>query len=378
LPWLAAIGARMSRLRAALARHRTVVVVGAIVVVAAIAAAAAFASDGKHHRSSAATAATTTSRPNKVVVKRVIVARCPLTNLQAPFNIVPRRPALLVKIGNEPGSARPQSGLNEADVVFDTPAEGFVMRYMAVYQCGDANAIGPMRSVRWVDYHLSPQFSQSILAFAGGIMPNQQAVAATPSIYGANVLGAQSAAGYRTSDRSPPDNLYASTGNLYSLFRNATTPPPPIFDYSASLPAGASPAASAALNFSGGTDVVWLWQPATKTWLHTYAGTPDIDRLNGAPVTTKNIVIEIVHYTLGPYIESTGGTGDVQSETTGRGIGFVLRDGAMTPVVWSRPTESAKTTFTTSNGHRVGLAPGRTWVELMTDAQASGGIHFTP
>ena len=43
----------------------------------------------------------------------------------------------MVKIGNET-EARPQSGLNEADIVYDTPAEGFVMRYAAVYQCNNA------------------------------------------------------------------------------------------------------------------------------------------------------------------------------------------------------------------------------------------------
>ena len=34
--------------------------------------------------------------------------------------------------------------------------------------------------------------------------------------------------------------------------------------------------------------------------------------------------------------------------------------------------------FTTANGQPVGLAPGRTWVEIMTDTQAANGIHFTP
>ncbi|MGH9304731.1 MAG: DUF3048 domain-containing protein, partial [Acidimicrobiales bacterium] len=77
----------------------------------------------------------------------VVVAKlCPLTGLAPASGTVPDRPALAVKIGNEPEGARPQSGLNEADIVYDTPAEGFVMRYMAVYQCNDARAIGPVRS----------------------------------------------------------------------------------------------------------------------------------------------------------------------------------------------------------------------------------------
>jgi len=284
---------------------------------------------------------------------------------------------LLVKIGNEPGPARPQSGLNEADVVFDTPAEGFIMRYVAVFQCENATTVGPLRSVRWVDYHLSPQFPQAILAFAGGIDPNVFAAASTPGLTAANLLTAQASAAYRTTNRYPPDNLYTSTSALYGLFPTQSRTPSPIFQFTRSLP-DAKPVTSVELDFSGGTDVVWNWQPATQAWVHTYSGVTDIDALTLQPVTTTNIVIEIVPYTIGPYIESTGGTGDIQSQTTGTGLGYLLRGGGYIPIVWRRPKLGDATTFTTATGQPVGLAPGRTWVEIMTDTQASSGIHFTP
>ena len=303
--------------------------------------------------------------------------RCPLTDVSAPGLVVPQRPALLVKIGNEPGPSRPQSGLNEADVVFDTPAEGFIMRYIAVFQCENATMIGPLRSVRWVDYHLSPQFAQSILAFAGGIDPNVFAAASTPGLTAANLLGGQAAAAYRTTNRYPPDNFYTSTAALYGLFPQLSRTPNPIFQFTGSLP-DAKPVTSVELNFSAGTDVIWNWQPATHAWIHTYSSATDIDALTLQPVTTTNIVIEIVPYTYGPYIESTGGTGDIQSQTTGTGLGYLLRGGGYIPIVWRRPKVGDTTTFTTASGQPVGLAPGRTWVEIMTDTQAASGIHFTP
>lgn len=305
--------------------------------------------------------------------------RCPLTDLPAPGGQVPRRPALLIKVGNEPGGARPQSGLNEADIVYDTPAEGFIMRYIAVYQCNEAAMVGPDRSVRWVDYHLAGQFGDPVLAFAGGIDPNLDAVKDDSSwLNGVNLLDEDPPVAVRTTTRVPPDNLYTSTKALWALFPKDTTPPSPVFDYTSSLPASAKPLAQAALDFSAGTDVVWRWQPATRSWLHTYAGTTDVDALTGQPVRTTNIVIEIVRYQLGPYAESTGGSGDVESQTTGSGRGYVLRDGRYLAVTWHRASDRAATTFTDAAGKTVGLAPGRTWVELMTTTQASGGISFTP
>ncbi len=348
--------------------------VAAVAVVVGVMVTSGSAGHALRVHSAPATTPTTTRK------KRVARAgaRCPLTGLPALYGVVPHRPAVLVKIGNEPGPARPQSGLNEADIVFDTPAEGFIMRYMAVYQCGGAPTVGPTRSVRWVDYHLAPQFADPVLAFAGGIDPNVQAVATTPGITGANLLGAQADAAYRTADRSAPDNLYTSADRLYELADPHAGPPKPIFDYTSTLGAGATPLASADLNFSPGTDVTWQWQPATKSWLHTYAGVPDIDRLTNQPVTATNVVIEIVSYTIGPFPESTGGSGDVQSVTTGSGLGYILRDGHYTAAKWTRPTDTSPTRFTTADGRPAGLAPGRTWVELITNTQAAAGIHFMP
>ena len=311
--------------------------------------------------------------PTTTIVKKVakvIGPDCPLTDSPAPgVMAVPNRPALLVKLGNEPDGARPQSGLNEADIVFDTPAEGFIMRYVAVYQCESAPSIGPTRSARWVDWNMvAPEFGHPILAFAGGINPNVLGLAAEPWLSGANLLEGAQAAGHRISSRLAPDNLYTSTSAILSLFPTAHTRPSPIFDFAAKLPSGSTPAASIAIDFSYGTDVVWKWSPSERQFIHSYSGATDIDAATGKPVTTTNIVVEIVHYQLGPYCESgcPGGSGDVESNLVGTGSGYVLRDGRSFSVTWHRPSVTAKTTFTDAAGNEVALAPGRSWVELVT------------
>ncbi|MDA8291352.1 MAG: DUF3048 domain-containing protein [Actinomycetota bacterium] len=290
--------------------------------------------------------------------------RCPLTDLPAPGG-VPDRPALAIKVGNEPEGARPQSGLDAADVVFDTPAEGFVMRYIAVYQCDDAASVGPTRSLRWVDWHVMAEFGHPILAFAGGIEPDVATVTSLGWLHPANLLEGAQAAAVRTTDRVPPDNLYTSTSALYSMFRTATGPPKPVFTFSSSPPRSARPTTSVEIDFSYGTDVVWKWDSAAHGWLHTYSGVPDVDAATGKPVTATNVVVEVVHYSFGPYVESPGSTGDVESQTTGSGTGYVLRDERSVAVTWHRPAASDPTTFTDASGAAVALAPGRTWVELV-------------
>lgn len=353
-------------------RNQVIVVVSSLAVVGlAVGLPIGLASSPKRNVATPPTTTTTATTTTLPAAATVAGPRCPLTDAPAPgVKAIPDRPALLVKIGNEPDGARPQSGLNEADIVFDTPAEGFIMRYVAVFQCENAPIIGPTRSVRWVDWNMvAPQFGRPILAFAGGINPNVNGLAALPWLTGANLLEGAQAAGHRIDSRVPPDNLYTSTSAIYGLFPSEKTQPSPIFDFGAKVPTDWTPAAELAINFSYDTDVVWKWDPTEHQWLHTYSGVPDIDASTGKQVTTTNIVVEIVHYQLGPYCESgcPGGSGDVESNLVGTGSGYVLRGGRAFAVTWHRAGVRAKTTFTDANGAEVTLAPGRTWVEIVPD-----------
>jgi hypothetical protein len=320
----------------------------------------------------------TASNPHQAT-KPKATARCPLTDLPAPDGVVPSRPALAVKIGNEP-AARPQSGLNEADIVYDTPAEGFIMRYIAIYQCQSSASIGPIRSLRWVDWHEMQAYGHPILAFAGGINPDVDTVENLKWLDAADLLTSAQHAGIRIANRVAPDNLYSSTSALWGLFPTNTRTPKPVFQYSALLPASATPASRLGIKFSEGTDVVWEWDTPRNAWLHTYDGTVDIDTLNHQPVTATNVIVQIVQYSFGSYPESAGGTGDVESQTLGFGPGYVLRNGKVMKVTWYRSSLNSPTIFTDPHGQRVGLAPGRTWVELVPNTTASepGALTITP
>lgn len=283
---------------------------------------------------------------------------------------------MAVSVGNEPIYSRPQSGLNEADIVYDTPAEGGIMRYVAVFQCNSASAIGPVRSVRWVEWHLVQALGHPILAFAGGITYDVGTVEHLRWARAVDLLTAPSDASTRISSRQPPDNLYTSTARLLARYPKDRTPPPPVFRYGGALPASAKKASSLAINFSAGTDVVWKWNAPGGDWVHTYSDVVDTDAITNTPVTTTNIVVERVHYTYGPHPESPGATGDVESQTVGSGQGYVLRDGKAVAVTWHRPSLAAGTTFTDRAGKEVTLAPGRTWVELVLDT-LQGAIKIT-
>src|SRR5918996_6524394 len=75
---------------------------------------------------------------------------CPLTGEDPAPGVEVGCPAVAVKIENSP-SARPQRGLEKADLVFEERVEGGITRFLAIYHCGASTKSGPVRSGRFDD-----------------------------------------------------------------------------------------------------------------------------------------------------------------------------------------------------------------------------------
>ena len=61
---------------------------------------------------------------------------------------------IIVTINNHP-LARPQSGIADADIIYEMLAEGNVTRFLALYQSEIPEEVGPVRSAR--DYFVDMQ-----------------------------------------------------------------------------------------------------------------------------------------------------------------------------------------------------------------------------
>ena len=71
------------------------------------------------------------AEPSEVVQTPAPDPTCPLTGEPPPKGVDPERPAVAVKIENSP-QARPQHGLEQADLVFEEIVEGGITRFMAI------------------------------------------------------------------------------------------------------------------------------------------------------------------------------------------------------------------------------------------------------
>ncbi|HLX88218.1 MAG TPA: DUF3048 domain-containing protein [Acidimicrobiales bacterium] len=303
---------------------------------------------------------TTTAAPTTTAVAG---PACPLSGVPSGAGGVPPRPALAVKIDNYP-AARPQSGLEQADVVFEEPVEGGITRLVAVFQCQSPPLIGPVRSARAIDAQIVDELSHPLFFHVGGIGPVLSIISAADDV---NLdLGYHGSVIQHPPGRYAPYNTYFSAAAGWGLDAGDTTQPAPLFTYADTPPAG-TPLSSIHIPFAPTNDVTWNWDAPSKKWLLSYSGTP-ATVATGAQIAAANVVVQTVQVSYGPWVENAQGGLEVQARLTGSGPLLVLRDGEEISGTWQRAATSAPTMLVASNGTTIPLKPGLTWVELVPSA----------
>ncbi len=293
-------------------------------------------------------------------------ATFPLTGLPSGGAAVAGRPALSVKIDNI-AVARPQAGLNTADVVVEQPVEGGLTRLFATWQSKDADQIGPIRSARPVDALLLRQLGPSLFAFAGASAGVLQGIRRDS---GATLIDPSSAPGafQRVSGRSAPHNTFSSTTALYAAGQRANSKlglPRAFLTFAAAPSGAAKPARVARMTFSPGTTAAWQWNGSA--FVRYQNGT--LDKLtDGSAVSSTNVVVMSVAVRPGTNVDVLGHR-TPDPVLTGTGRLWVLRDAKVVEGTWRRGGAGTPVELLGADGNPVPLHPGRTWIELLPTPQ---------
>lgn len=299
------------------------------------------------------TTTTTTAAPTTTVPLQV----APLTGVAGDFGDRLSRPALFVKIDNA-AAARPQAGLNQADLVIEERVEGEITRLAAIFHSTDADPVGPVRSTRSTDIDLAALFGQPIYASSGG---NDHVLSALRRANVIDVGHNRSGEGFwRQSGRPAPHNLFTTTAGLYAKAGAELPPAPsPIFTYRKdgdALPAGAVPAAGVALSFGGPEISRFTWDAASETWQRSQLGTPHVDA-SGVRFAPVNVVVLEIGY-------SYSGVSKPHGVTTGEGRAHVFTAGHVIEGRWVRPGPNSPLQLLAADGSTISLTPGQTFLEL--------------
>lgn len=277
------------------------------------------------------------------------------------------RPALSGKIDNHP-SARPQVGLDEADIVFEELVEGGMTRYIAIWHSSLPAEIGPVRSVRPMDPEIVSPFG-GVFAYSGGQVRFIQMMQAAPVYNAIHGQPDTESTFYRTSAKVAPHNVLVKAPELIDQHLNLPAPKPQ-FDYAATgdlATAVVEGSAFAALTtrFSGFSSPSWEWDGTQNKFLRFQTNGAADSASSGNQIAATNVIVLFVGIDVVEDIPTT--------RLVNQGKGYVATGGSIIEVTWIKATAESPIVLTSADGSTVLLGKGNTWLELLPNDSSDVG-----
>ena len=269
---------------------------------------------------------------------------------------------LVVKI-DDTTAARPQIGIDRADIVYIEQVEGGLTRLAAVFSSEIPTLIGPIRSARISDIEILAQYGRVVFAYSGAQSKLLPVIgAANLNDYGAQ---RQSPTIYtRDESRTAPTNMVLRADLLLEKVRRdgreIATSRSVGWGFG-NLPDGGIAITDAKLSWPASSYEL-KWSTEEDRWLVFNNGIPNMSA-SGIQHGPTTFLIQLVEIVPSEYGDKLGGVTPL-SKTVGNGTGFVLRDGKYFPATWSRPDELSGTTWRALDGSEIPFARGQVWIAL--------------
>lgn len=287
----------------------------------------------------------------------------PLTGVEVTDEAATTRHVTAIMIENSP-DARPQSGLKDAGVVYETIAEAGITRFIALYQETRPGLIGPVRSVRPYFVEWAAAYDATI-AHVGGSARALQMVRSGD--YGVDMDQFFNASSYwRSSDRAAPHNVYTDFDKLDALSAakgKTTSTFTPLLrkeDQKSKSPNASHitlPISSAWYK------VDYDYSAATNSYARKIGDEAHVDRESGQIQPKVVVAIEV------PITTAMEDGNREQITTTGSGKAYIFQDGIVTEAVWQRPDVKSQLSFVDPAGKPLSLNRGQTWITALPDSR---------
>ncbi|MBI2621320.1 MAG: DUF3048 domain-containing protein [Candidatus Levybacteria bacterium] len=289
-------------------------------------------------------------------------------------------------------NARPQSGLNSADIVYEAVAEGGITRTLAIYHCGPPVQVGPIRSARtyfldWIsEYGDSPLY----VHVGGANTPGPADALGQINDYrwgSYNDLN-QFSIGFPTFWRdynrlghatATEHTMYSTTSKLWDFAaknrklsnKNEDGTPwdeefvPYVFKDDAS---GGERGSSQGVHIefwenAPDYNVDWTFDRVSNQYSRKNGNVPHIDKNTGKQLTAKNLIIL--------YMQERNANDGYENNihllyrNKGTGKAQVFMDGREIEATWSKKTRTDKTLLTDKNGNEIKFVRGRIWFHIL-------------
>jgi len=262
--------------------------------------------------------------------------------------------------------ARPQSGPQNADAVFEVLVEGGMTRFINLFYESDTTYHGPIRSARPTDPTVLRPLDGVLVASGatGGLIPEIIDM-------GVPVITDRRPDYFRISSRKAPHNLYADTFKLKSTaiskgYKKSTNPQP-LFPWGDPNISSWTSINSLKLKFSSQTTTTWTWNGSSysRTYYDAYRGSSSgnvhtwINQNGSSGQISFPTVIALF---CEPYIHPL----QLPSvKTVGEGRAIIMHGGKMLDAKWKRGSNLDPFHIVDKNGNSLFIPKGKPWISLV-------------
>jgi DUF3048 family protein/Big-like domain-containing protein len=265
-------------------------------------------------------------------------------------------------------TVRPQTGMQQADMVYEYISEFGIPRLSAVYWHPPSSLIAPVRSCRLITVQLEQMYRGMIYCSGANDYVLGQVWKWPNVVYDYAYMYSWM---FRTPDRFAPHNVAARPDQITAHTAQANLPALN-YDIAPAHPdvplPGATPATTISVPQHG---VVWRYDANSHEYLKWQDGAP-FTNVGTGQVHAKNVIVERVTSYKDTNPANTGVHHTYNTEyyeLAGEGSADIYSDGGVIHVTWKHPNRDLPVVYYDASGNPVDLNTGLTWVHVIGSDQ---------
>jgi hypothetical protein len=258
-------------------------------------------------------------------------------------------------------NARPQSGLIDADIVFETSAEGGIPRMLALFQKNSPVKIGPVRSMRPYFLELAREYN---LPFghcgyseeARNLIQQNKLMTLNEFVFTGFY--------WRERDRKAPHNLYTSASKLRKIVENLdyVKCPSVHLEFERNYWNSDNLEEAKEIQLKVNRNYTADYSFKNGKYYKSMNSKEAVNKEDTIQLSVSNIVIQFTT------IKLQEDNLHLDIALRGEGDGYVIGNGKIIKIRWSKDSIESKTILRDANGLEVPLNTGNTWWHIVDNS----------
>ncbi len=268
-------------------------------------------------------------------------------------------------------AARPQAGMQQADMIYEYISEGSIPRLTAVYWHPLPGLVGPIRSCRLITIRIELMYHGMI--YCSGA--NDYVLGMVWKF--ANLVNdyAHGQGGFfrDNATRYAPHNVMLH-GNVTTARTAAQNLPAPTYDIAPAHPDATVTGDPATQISVPDHQTLWRYDAGSKQYLKWQDGTP-LRNISTGQIHAKTVIVQYVTSFLDMNPANTfHGYHTEAYEMTGQGQADIYVNGVVIHATWFHPDPNVPTIYLDATGNPIDLDTGLTWVHVIGSTKWHSGL----